>query len=230
MSNVRSKKMIAYHFISEKYALEAVSKQRLKLSLLNDLNDPFELLAADLPDRESREEANRFKNYMASNLGILCFSKSWKNPLLWSHYADRHKGIALICHIKDSIALPVNYRKNRFVFDMKGKRDKKLKVTHSETEGLWLTKFESWRYEDEVRMICSKSECKNEDELFFKYCNPMEFQFKGLILGALCNLSLDKIKDALPKGKEIDVIKSRLAFRSFEIVQQREFKPKVIRN
>jgi len=222
--------MIAYHFISEKYALEAVAKQRLKLSLINDLNDPFELLAADFLDRESRKEAIRFKEDMASKLGILCFSKNWKSPLLWSHYADRHKGIALKCYIKDSIALPVTYRTNRFFFDMKGKRNKKQKVTRSETEGLWLTKFESWRYEEEIRVICSKYECEKEGELFFKDCNDEELQIQGLILGPLCNLSINQIKDALPSGKEIDIIKSRLAFRSFEIVRQKDFKRKTIRN
>ncbi len=51
------KTMIAYHFISEKFALNVISDQCLKLSLLYDLNDPFELLSADLPDRKSR---NRF--------------------------------------------------------------------------------------------------------------------------------------------------------------------------
>ena len=46
--------MIAYHFISEKYALDAIENQCLKLSLIDDLNDPFELFAANLPDTESR--------------------------------------------------------------------------------------------------------------------------------------------------------------------------------
>ena len=216
--------MIAYHFISEKYALDAISKQRFKLSLIDDLNDPFELLSADLPDRESRNEAIRFKEHMAEKLGILCFSKNWKNPLLWSHYADRHKGIALKCYIKDSIALPVEYRTNRFFFDMIGKKTKKQKVTRSDTKGLWLTKFESWRYEEEIRVICLKHECEKEGKLFFKNCNAEELQIQGLILGPLCNLSIDKIDKALPAGKEIDVIKSRLAFRSFNIVRQQEYK------
>ena len=202
----------------------------MKLALIDNLNDPFELLAPDLPDRESRKEAERFKKYMASKLGILCFSRNWKNPVLWSHYADRHKGITLKCYIKDSIALPVTYQKERFPFDIKGKRHKTQKVTRSETKGLWLTKYESWCYEEEIRMLCTKNECAQEDDLFFKNCKANELQIQGLILGSLCDLPIDEIKDALPPGIEIDVIKARLAFRSFEIVQQKEFEKMIIKN
>jgi hypothetical protein len=140
--------MIAYHFTSEKHALDAISNQCLKLSLIDDLNDPFELFAADLPDSESRKEALKFKNNMSTRVGILCFSKNWGNPLLWSHYADRHKGVALEFKIKDDIALPVKYRKNRFSINLKDLADNIRKVTKEETEGLWLTKYKSWEYEE----------------------------------------------------------------------------------
>ncbi len=32
------------------------------------------------------------KKNMSKKFAILCFSKKWDNPLLWRHYADRHKG------------------------------------------------------------------------------------------------------------------------------------------
>ena len=141
--------MIAYHFISEMYALDAIKNQCLKLSFIDDLNDPFELFAADLRDAESRNEALRFKKHMTEKLGILCFSENWKNPLLWSHYADRHKRIALKFQIKDNIALPVKYRKDRFPIDLKKLKYGDRRVTKDEAEGLWLTKFKSWEYDDE---------------------------------------------------------------------------------
>ena len=214
--------MIAYHFISEKYALDAIANQCLKLSLIDDLNDPFDLFAADLPDSESRKEALKFKKHMAERVGIICFSKKWKNPLLWSHYADRHKGVALEFLIKDSIALPVKYKKNRFRVNLKEKKYRNKDVTKAETEGLWLTKYESWGYEEEKRVICTKSECINKGSLFFKSFND-EIFLQGIVLGPLSKLSTKSIEDKLPSGKELSVIKSRLAFRSFSIVTQRRF-------
>jgi len=34
-----------YHFLSQKYALKALKKKRLKLSVIDKLNDPFEFNA-----------------------------------------------------------------------------------------------------------------------------------------------------------------------------------------
>lgn len=221
--------MIAYHFISEKYALDVISNQCIKLSLINDLNDPFELIAADLPTPESRAEAFKFKEEMASKVGILCFSENWKNPLLWSHYANRHKGVALKFEIKDEIALPVRYRQNRFSIDLLAKKYHKQSVTKKETEGIWLTKFISWNYEEEIRVICSQDDCFKKNGLLFHPLNE-EINLLGLILGPLCDLTINSIKEKLPKGKEIEIIKSRLAFRSFSIVEQRNFKRQKIKN
>jgi hypothetical protein len=215
--------MIAYHFISEEYALAAIEDQCLKLSLIDDLNDPFELFAADLPDAESRNEALKFKKHMAERVGILCFSKNWKNTLLWSHYADRHKGVALEFQIKDDVALPVQYSKNRYPIDLKGRKSRRKRVTKAETEGLWLTKFSSWEYEEEIRIICTKGECLQKGKLYFKAFDD-EISLQGIVLGPLSKLSIKTIRDKLPKGKELSVIKSRLAFRSFNIVTQRNFR------
>ena len=57
--------MIAYHFISDEYALDVISSQWIKLSLFQDLNDPFELLSVDLPNEQARREARKFKEFMA---------------------------------------------------------------------------------------------------------------------------------------------------------------------
>lgn len=221
--------MIAYHFISEKYALDVISNQCLKLSLINDLNDPFELIAADLPTSESREEAIKFKNDMASKIGILCFCENWKNPLLWSHYANRHKGVALKFEINDEIALPVRYRKNRFEIDLLAKKYHKQPVSKKETEGIWLTKYISWNYEEEIRVICSHDDCFEKDGLLFHPLNE-EISLLGLILGPLCNLTINSIKEKVPKGHKIEIIKSRLAFRSFNIVEQRNFERQTVKN
>jgi hypothetical protein len=215
--------MIAYHFLSEKYALGVIENQCLKLSLIDDLNDPFELFAADLPDIETREEALKFKKHMAKRNGILCFSRNWKNPLLWSHYADRHKGVALEFQIKDDIALPVKYRQNRFPINLKEIKYGKH-VTRTETEGLWLTKFSSWEYEEEIRIICTKDECIKKGDFYFKSLDDDEISLQGIVLGPLSKLSLNAIRDKLPQGKELNIIKSRLAFRSFNIVAQRDIK------
>ena len=96
-------------------------------------------------------------------------------------------------------------------------------ITKEETEGIWLTKYESWQYEQELRVICSKKDCKEKNGLLFHPFNH-DISLKGIVLGPLCEIAISHIEAALPRKEEIEIIKSRLAFRSFNIVQQRRFK------
>ncbi len=219
--------MKAYHFISEKYVLDVISDRRLKVSMLDDLNDPYELNAVDLPDRESREKAYDFKKYMAKQYCILCFSKAWRNPLLWSHYANRHKGAAIEFEIEDRKALPIKYRKNRYGLNSGKSYQPNNPLGEKDIEGIWLTKFKDWSYEEEIRVICEKTECVRENGFFFKKLGS-EIELTGLILGPLCQIELPAIKESLPAHKTISVLRSRLAFRSFNIVQQRKFGKKTV--
>ena len=48
--------MGVYHLLCAQYALDDLKKQRLKVSLFADLNDPFELLSVELSDRAIRKK------------------------------------------------------------------------------------------------------------------------------------------------------------------------------
>jgi len=84
--------MEQYLLINEEYGFEAIVKQRLRDSLLGNLNDPFELFAVDLySSREFSDALITYKSYLALKHFLLCFRKTWRSPILWSHYADRQK-------------------------------------------------------------------------------------------------------------------------------------------
>jgi hypothetical protein len=46
--------MRVYHFTSTEFGLSDIALKRLKISRIEDLNDPFELLAAELSQKNSR--------------------------------------------------------------------------------------------------------------------------------------------------------------------------------
>lgn len=89
-----------------------------------------------------KTEKERFK--------ICCFSTQKDNVLMWSHYADKHKGICLgfelpiLC--KDYSIYPVNYiSKIERIHGM---------VSMAYVFNYWLTRKSSyWKYESEVRAI-----------------------------------------------------------------------------
>ena len=211
--------MRLFHFIAEEHVPDVVAAQRLKVSLLDDLNDPFELNAVELPDRQFRKKIREFKSAMARDYGILCFSKNWKSPLLWSHYANRHKGVALEFDVLDSVAHPIVYRINRYSLNYE-----KLTtgLDREDIEGLWLTKYIEWEYEKEVRVILRKSECRKEGDIYF-YDLGKDIRLKGIVLGPLCDIPVQDIEDSLPKASKLAIIKARLAFRSFNIVRKKDF-------
>ena len=208
--------MKAYHFISSKYALEALQKNSLKISLLNDLNDPFELYGVDLSDPKHRSGFEKFKNELSKKFGILCLSKSFDNPLLWSHYADRHRGVAIEIEADDDFFMSVSYEPKKIYLDIKSKLASGG-LTFEDAQLILSTKFEQWKYEDEVRIFCDLMDPPSSEGLHF-------YKLKGdvrpirMILGALCNLSLDEIKRALPEGASIKVAKAQLAFDSYSVV------------
>ena len=87
--------MKLYHLLNAEYGLAAIRDRRFKLSTFDTLNDPFELFASDLRDPAIRKLYRDVKEDMTKMMAILCCSKSVSNTLLWSHYADRHRDMAL---------------------------------------------------------------------------------------------------------------------------------------
>lgn len=86
-----------------------------------------------------------------SNVGVCCFSESFDNILLWSHYAEKQSGICLgfliSPVIKDFYALyPVNYSER--IEAISCFADLKTALKH------WLlTKAIDWKYEKEIRAL-----------------------------------------------------------------------------
>jgi len=214
--------MLVYHFINAEFGLEAIKRQRIKVSKLNDLNDPFELFSIDVSDNEHRKTMRSFKRFYADSTLILCFSKSWKSPLLWSHYADRHKGIALEFEIPDSLLFNVKYQKKRIQMDKVSNR--KFSTV---SRMLLTTKYIEWKYEDESRMFLNKQDVINEKIMsFIEFSN--ELKLKSIILGSLSTIKLKTVIENMPEGTSITVLKSRMAFKEFHIVRDRGFKIKTI--
>jgi hypothetical protein len=218
--------MKAYKFLSLKYGLDTIKNQRLKVATLHELNDPFELYSFGLSNKVHRELFRNWKRAFTLSTGLLCYSKSWHNPLLWSHYGDRHKGVVLEFEIQNKYVMDVLYESERLVLDLdkelaKDKMD--IKIVHR----LMATKFSQWKYEDEIRMMIKLSECKRINNLFF-YDIGNEIKLTGIIQGPLCKLDKNSIAEIIKKNSKIELIKSRLAFTTFSVVQNKSYKKMLI--
>lgn len=219
--------MIVYHFISSEFAVKALRDRRLKIARINELNDPFEFCAADFTDSDTGIKLETFKNQVNERYGVVCFCENYLDPVLWSHYADGHRGVALVFDIPDDRAIRVNYQPERFELDVDGTMQRGG-FTESDLTKLISTKFSSWQYENEVRIMCRLSDhfCQIDSKgkkVYFESLSLESFgvdtlKLIGLIRGVRCDLKPADIASELLAVDTLPVQDVRLDLSSFRIV------------
>lgn len=178
-----SNNTIVYRFDSIKNALKVLTNETIYFEDPKKFNDPFELHSGfftlnfdnfqpwldkqtlpiaekmkllELKDRDSKkleEICFNFTEEYKSSHGIYCLSKIHKNLLMWSHYADKHKGVCFGFEFNPDLLVDkgisitsVQYTTNLNPVDFFNKPP----LYHL----IWLnTKSLCWEYENEIRMI-----------------------------------------------------------------------------
>lgn len=205
--------MRAYYFTNAEHGLAAMRDRRLKVARIHELNDPFEFLGVELSDREFRRALTATKRQISESNGLLCFSKSWRHPMLWAHYADKHRGICLGFDVSGEKLEHVSYVNSRFP---------KPHNPQSEAfvQKLLYTKFAHWSYEDEYRLYVRLND--QEKGLYFVQFSK-EMSLRQIIVGAESELTRENVSNALGMlASDVEQFKARPAFKSFKIVRQRD--------
>lgn len=160
------------------YSLKNLRKQKLHLSANGEFNDIYEGIPADKMNNYTYEDLTLLNN-MAY---ISCFTETNKNMLMWSHYANSHKGICIeydLSLLNDTDILrhlyPVVYNKKRYLHwsiediikklrdnnSIKGNYSKQASLDWSLP--LFVTKGNDWKYEKEWRIIYTKEEQQEQN-------------------------------------------------------------------
>lgn len=155
-----------YHFLSSKHAIHDLERKMIRVNTLDSLNDPFELMPYLRYDKN--EKIKRYmdvRKQVSEVYGILCFSKTWEEPLLWSHYADKHKGIALGFEINSLNISNVIYNPDpiRKQFDLTND----LLTNKNLFLELAQIKYKKWEYEEESRILFKLKDCIRIDGHYF---------------------------------------------------------------
>jgi hypothetical protein len=212
-----------YHFINLEHGLSNLSHRRLKIAELMKLNDPFEFFGANLSEPNLRRAFSTMKEEMAKNRGIICFSRSWRNPVQWSHYADKHHGLCLGFDIPNQHLAAVNYSPTRFRVDVT-KLASIQSIDLETAKALLFTKYSHWRYEQEIRTFVTLEDIDPTTGLYFADFSE-SLRLREVIIGALSDVSENQMADALGELKSgVDLWKARLAFGSFRVVRQQNRK------
>lgn len=220
--------MRLYYMTEERWALKILRERRLKISLVNDANDPFELLGASVGEKKVRSIMKTLHAHWHSTLGMLCLTTNWKSPVMWAHYAQKHHGLCLGFDVSDD-ANPreVNYSPDKLnlVVDLQHKTGG---VTPEFINTILLTKFEEWAYEKEFRVFTNLVERNSDGKYYFDLNSNLVL--REIVIGHRCKLKPADLREHVGNvERSVTVLKARPGFNAFEMVQQKNSTPVVVK-
>ncbi|MFB2848896.1 DUF2971 domain-containing protein [Aeromonas veronii] len=143
----------------------------LKFSVPGFINDPFESSIArsitEYLDIKTADALEFDMNNELMNVGIVSFSETSRNLLMWAHYADQHHGmcIGFSCDVLSELntenerflqyhtLLPVKVNYDNLRVDLKELKSKDHSVYEEGLKRTLTTRSDEWIYEKEHRCI-----------------------------------------------------------------------------
>lgn len=207
-----------------RFALLSIQKRQLKISRISELNVPFEWrlgitgLTAQSEKVYYETVMREFIAEQSEKYGLISFSATATDPLLWGHYADKHEGIALgfdYC-AKPGSPQEMEYRTQRPSLrkDQIGNHAI-LRITW---EDALKTKYIAWEYEEEHRIYPDLDLETFRDGHYFA---PIPDDFlKVVILGARCEESPHKVRQTLDRSgfADAEIRKASLSPHEYRVL------------
>lgn len=212
--------LLIYHITALEYGLSDLKHQRLKIARFADANDPFELLALNVRDKPTRKKLVDFKTSYSDATGLLCFSADWTDPVLWSHYGTKHRGICLGFDVLRPRVEEVEYKVERIRSELGDDPTDSTEISEALRRQLLCTKYANWKYEQEKRIFVALNEPYVQKEgAFYFYPFSEGLQLREVILGAQCEGVLKDVRGLVDVNyKGVTTIKARIAYGSFHVV------------
>jgi hypothetical protein len=146
------------------------------------------------------DDVKRQLDHMMKNRGVLSLASQWNSPLMWSHYADEHKGICIEYDISRAVCekpIIVDYKGGRGIcisqiIDLifNNAETAKKEIEHK----YFHTKAGQWGYEEEWRYISDR-----------QGTSPAPFHLSGIYFGMRCDISVVSSIVKLLYGAEYEV-------------------------
>lgn len=183
-----------YKFLNQDSGLKVLESARLKVSTLSELNDIFDcspLIQApsDQPTYTDETWTKHVITQNTQNTGLLCLSLNHVSPLMWGHYADSAKGLALGF---DPDEMPwknpsvVQYKEERPRFKWASDDEIDKGFVDRMQESLYGVKALEWKYEQEIRHLLVLSSCLPHEGMYFA---PFPRKaLREILLGQRCKL------------------------------------------
>ena len=206
-----SSSKLLYRFMDSAAALKSIEGRQFRVGRILEFNDPFEWRPGIIGINEGYEEMGEYLinasvEGLNSKIGILCMSDTIEEPVLWSHYADRHYGVAFeLDYLMDDSIHKIYYDKPRPVIDVsKIHDDEHLKTA---IDKMIDQKSNGWGYEREYRVHVDLAGCSISGGHYFKSI-PDDLLVR-VVLGFRCHLEESYVAKALHEAGLVNCKVSR---------------------
>lgn len=226
---------LLYHYLPARHAIDDIQNRRLRISKIEDFNDVFEdqIGYLDGEDGHGAMVMNQaLKNYWMEHR-IICFSKESGQNLMWAHYAEKHKGIALGFVLdRPGRAESLDYTADRLCISPIDTIP--ISQLNEVVETLFKrNKQDAWEYEKEVRSIIPINKWFSAQEtngnLYHDFvhigasCAESFLVLKEVVLG--CRYGLDPKDNAIsPEG--VRAVLREQGFQDVRLCQARPHRNK----
>ena len=196
------------------YSMDDLINNKITVCPSKNMNDPFDsiinLWSNEKQLKKTCKEHKHVKNLSRSfdDFRIRSFcngetEEALKNLLMWSHYADEHRGYCIKYKLSkhfikqdenDSFEhmflKPIIYRKDKDKVDIS-------EMTTINTDLAFATKHESWGYENEVRLIVYNP---NKEDAFYGIPLDKDSCIEAIYFGCRCEQkTINTIKNLFSK-------------------------------
>ncbi len=198
----------------DKNGVNILQFKALKLSRIDEFNDPFEFRIATCESSEVSKAAQAVYEHLKESLRVICFTRNDNNLIMWGHYSRNHTGLLIkfdtdLIRVNgetiSSVLKKVCYRKklklptNRFRKLPPSKQRETMKPI-----AYW--KYADWKYEDEYRAIVNFDKSK-----YKRYIDLPSKAILEVVIGMNCSLETELQIIRLAKQEEFNHLKLKRA-------------------
>lgn len=210
--------MLLYYYTSQQYGIQSLNDTRLKIARFTELNDPFDWIGIATNTLQQRRELRKLKQKFDLTNGLLCMSTSWDVPLLWSHYADKHKGMCMGFEVDEEDWVEVDYVDERPTLQTYN-RQSITSLRLSDINNLMKTKGRDWEYEAEFRKFIKLGEPDLRTGLYFHPFSD-EMKLVSVHVGERSTVPRAWMKALIESiDDRIEIHKVRSAHRTYKIIK-----------
>jgi hypothetical protein len=199
----------------------ALENNYIWASTPENFNDPYDCALDLILNNENLE--TEIKKYI-QNKAIICFSEVYDSILMWSHYANHHKGFCI--GYKDTLFKEFESEKRIFLNPISYVHSIDLDTSLDE-DNIWCqinkiltTKYIDWSYEKEWRFILEYDENTDKTSNGRKFIiKDFESHIEEIILGVKCPDKTEQwLKKIFPKTS---IKKLKMLPNKFQLIKEK---------